>query len=186
MASPTFLSYSLRHRHTQRKKEKKVKAEADEDYWQDLNSLAAATGAESVAHKRSKWLVRPDQLCLRSFTIRIFFFRLEVRWLVAPSWGAAEDFVVDLFQACPMLPLTADPAGMDRGHSSSDHPSGIHHVIGNCSTEPGRTRAEGRSWVGQGLRQAANRIREPLKLRPIQQRQGVEQLEDGQVEDRRD
>lgn len=66
MAGPTFLSCSLRHKE---KKEKKVKAEADEDYWQDVNSLGAATGAESVAHKRSKWLVRPDQLCLGSFTV---------------------------------------------------------------------------------------------------------------------
>lgn len=55
----------------------------------------------------------------------------------------------------------------------------------NKRTETERS-AKGRSWLGQGLRPAVNQIREPRKLRPIQQRQGVEQLEDGQVEDRGD
>jgi hypothetical protein len=50
MAGPTFLSCSLRHTYKE-KKEKKVKAEADEDCWQDLNSLGAATGG-------SRWHIK--------------------------------------------------------------------------------------------------------------------------------
>jgi hypothetical protein len=61
---------------------------------------------------------------------------------------------------CPMIPISPDPAGI-RGHTSRDRPSGIHHVLGNWRTQPGGTRAEGRSWLGQGLRPAANQIREP-------------------------
>jgi hypothetical protein len=50
---------------------------------------------------------------------------------------------------------------MDRWHSSRDRPSGIYYDLWNGRTEHCATRAEWRSMLGQGLRPAANQIREP-------------------------